>query len=120
VSFVAQSSSEISTSFVVKGEEGPKAVSALKSEEDFSNFYKITWEEVAIINITGKKVLDNNTKAKIFNALEKKDVKVKSISQSNNGVNLSLIVEKDKLIDGISSVHEELCEEFEALKCDED
>jgi aspartate kinase len=120
VSFVAQSSSEISTSFVVKGEEGQKAVSALKSEEEFSNFYKITWEEVAIINITGKKVLDNNTKAKIFNALEKKDVKVKSISQSNNGVNLSLIVEKDALMDGVSSIHEELCEEFDAIKCDEE
>lgn len=120
VSFVAQSSSEISTSFVVKGEDGQRAISSLNNEEEFSNFYKITWEEIAIINITGKKVLDNITKAKIFNALEKKDVKVKSISQSHNGVNLSLIVDKEKLMDGISSIHGELCEEFETFKCDED
>ncbi|TXT65655.1 MAG: Aspartokinase [Promethearchaeota archaeon] len=119
VSFVAQSSSEISTSFVVKGEEGKKALEALQAEKEFADFFKITWEEISIINITGKKVLDNITKAKIFNALEKQKVKVQSISQSNNGVNLSLIVSKDNIIKGIKEIHNELCEEFDTLKCNE-
>lgn len=63
--------------------------------------------------------MDNITKAKIFNALEKQKVKVQSISQSNNGVNLSLIVSKDNIIKGIKEIHNELCEEFDTLKCNE-
>jgi aspartate kinase len=120
VSFVAQSSSEISTSFVVKGEVGERALKALKGEKTFSQFYKINSEVVSIINITGKKVWDNKTKVKIFKALEKENVKVKSLSQSNNGVNISLIVNTDKGIDGIKSIHDGLCNEFEAFKCRED
>ncbi|MEJ2252629.1 MAG: aspartate kinase [Candidatus Lokiarchaeota archaeon] len=70
VSFVAQSSSEISTSFIVKEEDSDKSINILRSEEFFSDFYEIKWEEVAIINITGSKVLENSTKIKIFTALD--------------------------------------------------
>jgi len=117
VSFVSQSSSEVSTSFVVKGEDGERAINALKSDKEFTDFYNIHSEEIAIINITGKKVLDNETKSNIFKALAKRNVKVSSVAQSNNGVNLSLIVQKDKLIDGIILIHEALCEDFETFKC---
>ncbi|MBN1214940.1 MAG: aspartate kinase [Candidatus Lokiarchaeota archaeon] len=117
VSFVAQSSSEISTSFVVNGEDSEKAIKALKSEEFFSEFYHINWEPVSIINITGLKVLDNKTKSDIFNALAKKNVNVKGISQSNDELNLSLLVKKEKLMDGINIVHDDLCEEFENNNC---
>ncbi len=117
VSFVAQSSSEISTSFVVAGKDSEKAINALKDENFFSEFYDIKWESVSIINITGLKVLDNKTKVVIFNALAKKDVNVKAISQSNDELNLSLVINRDKLNDGINIVHDDLCEEFENSKC---
>lgn len=117
VSFVAQSSSEISTSFVVSGEDGEKAINALKQENFFSEFYEITWEKVSIINITGLKVLDNKTKADIFNALAKKDVMVKAISQSKDEFNLSLVVRRSDLIEGIKVIHNDLCADFETFKC---
>jgi len=117
VSFVAQSSSEISTSFVVRGEDGEKAIKALKRENFFSEFYEVEWEEVAIINITGLKILDNKTKAEIFSALAKRDVQVKAISQSKDEFNLSLVVRRKDLIDGIKVIHEDLCADFETFKC---
>ncbi|TFF97658.1 MAG: aspartate kinase [Promethearchaeota archaeon] len=117
VTFVSQSSSEVSTSFVVRGEDGERALSILKKNEEFSEFYKISSEQIAIINITGKKVLDNETKSRIFKALAKKNVKVTSVAQSHKGVNLSLIVQKDKLLDGITLIHDALCEDFDTFKC---
>ena len=117
VSFVAQSSSEISTSFVVNGKDSEKAINALKNEEFLSDFYEIKWEGISIINITGLKVLENKTKVEIFSALAKKNVEVKAISQSNDELNISLLVNKDKLFDGINVIHENLCEEFGNAQC---
>ncbi|MHA1643377.1 MAG: aspartate kinase, partial [Promethearchaeota archaeon] len=62
VSLVAQSASEINTSFVIKKSDADKAIKALKNIDFFSEFFTLTHEEVGIINITGAKVLDNDTK----------------------------------------------------------
>jgi len=116
VSLVAQSASEISTSFIVKGNEAQKAVDALKSSGYFSEFFEINFEEVAIINITGFKILKNTTKAIIFQALEKKDVQVKALTQSTEELNLSLVIERQDLIDAIKVIHDDLCVDFETEK----
>jgi aspartokinase len=115
VSLVAQSSSEISTSFIVREEESEKAITALRNFNFFSEFFEINWEKVAVINITGLKILETKTKTEIFRALEKKDIKVKAISQSNNELNLSLVVEREKLVDAINAIHDDLYEEFEVF-----
>jgi aspartate kinase len=108
VSFVAQSSAEVSTSFVVKEEDSEKAINALENEEFGSDFYDLTWQEIGIINITGQKILENTTKATIFNALNKKGIRVKAICQSFEELNLSLVVEKEKVIDAIKIIHDDL------------
>jgi aspartate kinase len=117
VSFVAQSSSEVSTSFIVKGEDSKKAINALKDEEFLSEFFQISWQEVAVINITGLKVLENQTKAKIFSALDKKNIKVKAISQSYEELNLSIVIDKNALLEAITIIHDDLCESFELSMC---
>ncbi len=113
VSLVAQSASEISTSFIVKGPEAQKAVDALNSSGYFSDFFEIKFEDVAIINITGFKILENTTKAIIFQALEKKDIHVKALTQSTEELNLSLVIERQDLMDAIKVIHDDLCEDFE-------
>ncbi|MFW9866405.1 MAG: aspartate kinase [Candidatus Thorarchaeota archaeon] len=114
VSLVAQSSSEISTSFIVDADESEKAIHALEDSKFFSEFFVIKWENVAVINITGLKILETKTKADIFNALDKKNIKVKAISQSYDELNLSIVVEREKLIDAINIIHDDLYEEFES------
>lgn len=112
VSLVAQSSSEISTSFIINEEDLERAIAALKSSKFFSEFFKIKWEHVSVINITGLKILETRTKVEIFNALDKKDIKVKAISQSHDELNLSIVIERSKLEEAIKIIHDDLYEEF--------
>ncbi len=113
VSLVAQSASEISTSFIVKEADSTRAVEALKSSGYFIDFFEIKSEEVAILNVTGFKVLENLTKVMIFQALEKKKVHVKAITQSTEEMNLSLVIKRESIKDAIKIIHEDLCENFE-------
>ncbi|MFX1276532.1 MAG: aspartate kinase [Promethearchaeota archaeon] len=117
VSLVSQSASEISTSFVVKNEDAQKAISALMNSKYFKDFFKIKSEDVAVINITGSKILENRTKTTIFEAMDKKGVNVKAISQSFEELNLSLVIDRSKLIDAIQAIHNELCENFDTGMC---
>ena len=113
VSLVAQSSSEISTSFIVSAEDSEKALQALYNSTFFSEFFDIKAEEVAVINITGSKILETKTKAEIFNALDKKHIDVKAISQGYDELNLSIVINREKLSDAIIVIHDDLYEELE-------
>jgi len=114
VSLVAQSSSEISTSFIVQSKDSEEAIKALNQSKFFSEFFELKWEDVAVINITGLKILETKTKAEIFSALDKKNIKVKAISQGYDELNLSLVIEREKLVDAINIIHDDLCEDFES------
>ncbi|MFX1288956.1 MAG: ACT domain-containing protein, partial [Promethearchaeota archaeon] len=116
VSLVAQSASEVSTSFIVKEKESKKAVEALYNSGHFTDFFEIKSEEVAIINITGFKILENLTKAKIFEALEKKKIHVKALTQSTEELNLSLVIDRKNINTAINTIHDDLCEDFDPGK----
>ncbi|MFX1470666.1 MAG: aspartate kinase [Promethearchaeota archaeon] len=113
VSLVAQSSSEISTSFIINEEDSEKAITALKGADFLSEFFKIKWEQIAVINITGLKILETKTKAEIFNALDKKKIKVRAISQSYDELNLSIVVDRNRLSEAINIIHNDLYDIFE-------
>ena len=119
VSLVSQSASEVSTSLVVNQEDADKAINALTNSKYFREFFEIEYEKVAVINITGLKILENKTKSQIFNALDKKKIHVKALSQSYEELNLSLVIDEDKLIEAINLIHNELCEDFESIKCED-
>jgi aspartokinase len=61
--------------------------------------------------------LENSTKAKIFQALDKRDIHVKALSQGTEELNMSLVIKKEDLIDAIILIHNSLCEDFESLNC---
>jgi aspartate kinase len=118
VSLVAQSSSEVSTTFLVKGTQAEKAINALMKEDYFSAFFDITWMDVAVINITGLKIMENKTKAQIFRALDKRNIQVKAISQSFEELNLSIVIDKKKLFEAIKIIHDDLCfEDIDSVMC---
>ncbi len=119
VSLVSQSSSEISTSFVVNSDHSQLALDSLIKSNYFSEFFEIKSEDVGIINITGTKILENKTKAMIFEALDKKNIRVKALSQSAEELNLSLVIDKDKIMDAITIIHDDLCDVFESTMCED-
>lgn len=118
VSLVSQSASEICTSFVVKSEDAKRAVDALEKTLPNIEFFEIKSEDVAILNITGSKILDNKTKVMIFEALDKKNIHVKALSQSSEELNLSLVINRDKVLDAVRIIHSDLCVVFNEEKCD--
>jgi aspartokinase len=65
-------------------------------------------------------VLDNQTKVKIFQAFAKKKIRVKALSQSTDEINFSIVIQKDNLLDAVTILHDDLCEDFESLKYEED
>ena len=108
VSLVAQSASEVSTAFIVKKEDSKKALKALEKAGYFSKFFEIKHEMVAILNITGAKILENKTKALVFNALDEKNIPVLAMSQSTEELNLSLVIHNENVKDAILVVHKYL------------
>jgi aspartate kinase len=110
VSLVAQSASEISTSFIINTEDKETALKALENSEFFSDFFEIKHEEVAILNITGAKVLDNLTKVAIFKALDEKNIHIKAITQGTEELNLSLVLKREDLNPAVKVLHKHLCE----------
>jgi len=97
----------------VKEADSIRAVETLERSGYFTDFFEIKSEKVAIINITGFKVLENLTRVMIFQALEKKKVRVKAITQSTEEMNLSLVIKRESIDDAIKIIHEDLCENFE-------
>jgi aspartate kinase len=113
VSLVAQTASEVSTSFIIKKKDAQKAITSLKSEEFFSQFFDIKSEIVAMINITGVKVLDNKTKIKIFQALDKQNIYIKAMAQGTEELNISLVLKKEDIFNAMNLIHDSLCEDIE-------
>lgn len=116
VSLVTQSASEISTSFVVDQKDELNAIKALKNNEFFRNFFKITSENVAIINITGLKILDNILKAKVFEIFARSNIRVRAISQSFEEINISLVIDKNRVLEAIKVLYNYINNEFEGLE----
>ena len=52
-------------------------------------------------------------------ALDKKNIHVKALSQSSEELNISLVIDKKDLFDAINVIHDDLCEDFENIKCND-
>jgi len=107
VSLVAQSSSEINTTFIVKSSDGEKAKKLISEGESFKDFFKVNMEYVGIIAIIGLQVLDTKTKARIFTSLSEQNIDVKAMSQSSEGLNISIVIDKENIINAVNTLHKE-------------
>ncbi|MGV9173772.1 MAG: aspartate kinase [Promethearchaeia archaeon] len=120
VSLVSQSSSEVSTSFIVSRDDLDLAMKSLREAfRDFLEleFFTIDSKNVAVINITGLKILNNDTRSKIFDTLDKNNIEVKALSQSYDELNLSLVIEDQKLERAIKTIHDNLCQDIDNVEC---
>ena len=49
----------------------------------------------------------------IFQALEKRKIHVKALTQSTEELNLSLVIKRENIEDAIKIIHDDLCENSE-------
>jgi aspartate kinase len=106
VSLVAQSSSEINTTFIVEEKDGKKAFDLIKSDEFFKGWAEVEIENVSILAVTGKGISKSGVQAKIMEALSKDNIVIKALSQDSQGLNLSMVIDKSKLGKAVSLIDE--------------
>ncbi|MHA1340061.1 MAG: aspartate kinase [Promethearchaeota archaeon] len=108
VSLVAQSSSEVNTSFIVEEADGKKAYELIKSDSFFKGWAEVELQDVSIIAITGKGISKSGIQAKIFSALAKENIKTIALSQSSDGLNLSIVLNKEDISKAVSILNDYL------------
>jgi aspartate kinase len=107
VSMVAQSSSEVNTTFAVDAEDGDKAVKILNNDQYIKQWFTVSAQEVAVLAVVGCQIHNSQNKARIFNAFSKVNLEVQAIAQSSDGINISIIVPKDRLKDAVNAINQE-------------
>lgn len=107
VSLVAQSSSEVNTTFVVKEADAEPAMRALTTDEYFDHWFEVSLDHVAILGIIGKRVKDSQTKARVYRALADHDVNIIAMAQASDGLNVSLVVKRADLKVAVRAIHDE-------------
>ncbi|MHA1727778.1 MAG: aspartate kinase [Promethearchaeota archaeon] len=106
VSLVAQSSSEINTTFIVEKNDGKRAYNLIKSDEFFMGWTDIKISDnVSIIAITGKGVNKSSVQARIFKSLAEKDIIIIAMSQSSDGLNLSFVINKNVIGQAVNLIN---------------
>jgi len=108
VSMVAQASSEVNTTFTVDKNDGKKAYELLLEDNFFKGWAEIQLQEVSIIAITGKGVSKAHIQSKIFEALAKENIKTIALSQSSDGLNLSVVLKTDDIKKAVNALNENL------------
>lgn len=68
---------------------------------------EINTEYVGIVAVIGLRIIDTKIKARIFSALSKRNVIVKSISQSSEGLNISLVINKTDIEKAVDILNKE-------------
>ncbi|GAB4319503.1 MAG: aspartate kinase [Promethearchaeota archaeon] len=107
VSLVAQSSSEVNTTFVVREQDAEKAMAALANDEFFTGWFEASWQPVAILAIVGREVKSARTKAKVYAALAEEGIDPIAVAQSSDGLNTSLVVARDQLARAVQAIHDQ-------------
>ncbi len=105
ISMISQTSSEINTMFVVNAADGETAKEVLSGSEFFKDWFEIHVAYVSMISVIGGGVNNPENLEKIFGALSQNAIDILALSQASNGLNITLLVNKEDLIKGIQALH---------------
>jgi len=109
VIMISQGSSEANISFVVKEDQVEEAYNCLKEEFKDDLIKDIEYKrDVGIIAVVGSGMIGTpGVAAKVFSALFRADINVIMISQGSSEVNISFVVRKDQINEGVIALHKE-------------
>ncbi|MBD3352248.1 MAG: aspartate kinase [Candidatus Lokiarchaeota archaeon] len=105
VSLVAQSSSEINTTFIVEKKDGAEALRLIKENPFFKGWADAQVQYVSILAVTGKGINKTSVQSKIFESLSTKDIDIIAMAQSSDGLNLSMVLEQKDIKDAVSVIN---------------
>ena len=106
VTLISQSSSEVNTTFVVDKKECERAIKIIRDNDFFRKWFEVKSDIVAEIAIIGEGLGKSGILGKVFSALGENKIEVLAISQASGGLNITVLVPKDKLKNGIKAIHQ--------------
>ncbi|MFX1297643.1 MAG: aspartate kinase [Promethearchaeota archaeon] len=107
INMISQTSSEINTMFVVNAVDGEIAKKSLSESDFFKEWFKIQVEYVSMISVVGNGVNNPKNLVKIFNAFNINKIEILALSQANDGLNISILINKGDLTKGTQTLHKE-------------
>ena len=107
ISMISQTSSEINTMFVVNTRDGETAKQVLTESDFFKEWFEIRVDYVGMISVIGSGVNDPKNLVKIFDALDRSNIEILALSQASDGLNLTLLINKEDLSKGIQILHQQ-------------
>jgi aspartate kinase len=107
ITMISQSSSEITTTFVVSATDGQNAKELLSASDFFKEWFEIRVDIVGMLSVIGTGINLPKNLSKIFSALQKVGTKVLALSQASDGLNITILVKKEDLIKAILTLHKE-------------
>lgn len=105
VSMVAQSSSEVNTTFIVEKKDGDKALNLIEDDDFFDGWAETDLRNVSILAVTGKGVNKAKIQADIFGSLAEEDIDIIATAQSSDGLNLSMVLEKQDIASAVNLIN---------------
>ena len=106
VSLVAQSSSEVNTTFIVEKADGDRALKLITTDNYFKGWAQVELRYVSILAITGKGISKSMVQAKIFESLAMENINIIAMAQSSDGLNLSMVLNKDHVARAVGLINE--------------
>jgi aspartate kinase len=107
VMMVSQSSSEINTTFTVSKKDGIRAKEIIENSKFFAKWFTVNVKDVGMMAIIGLNLANVLITSRIFNALSKREIPIYALAQGSNGLNISILIPPDKLVDAVNLIHSE-------------
>ena len=107
ISMLSQTSSEITTTFLVSASDAERAKKLLTESDFFKGWFEVRVEFVAMVSVIGDGVRNPKNLERIFHVLDSNDTKVLALSQASDGLNITLLLNKQDLFKILGALDEE-------------
>ena len=107
VSMLSQTSSEITTTFLVHATDAERAKQLLTESDFFKGWFEVRVDYVGMISVIGDGVRNPHNLERIFKIFDQNSTQVLALSQASDGLNITLLLKKEALFKMLEALNEE-------------
>lgn len=107
ISMLSQTSSEITTTFLVKVSDAEKAKQVLTESEFFKGWFEVRVDFVGMVSIIGSGISNPKNLERIFKVIYDSSTKIHALSQASDGLNITILVNQEDVEKVINALNKE-------------
>jgi len=107
ISMLSQTSSEITTTFLVKVSDAEKAKQVLTESEFFKGWFEVRVDYVGMISVIGPGISNPKNLERIFNVIQNNSSKIFALSQASDGLNITILINQEDITKIIKALNKE-------------